>query len=52
MGLENKNWDSLSDSTILVETQNWFVNICLLPYKTPFTLLSFIGNGMRFENVL
>lgn len=28
MGLENKNWDSLSDSTILVETHNWFVNIC------------------------
>lgn len=41
MGLENKNWDSLSDSTILVETQNWFVNMSLLPYKTPFTLLFF-----------
>lgn len=40
MGLENKNWDSLSDSTILVETHNWFVNMMsLLPYKTSFPLL-------------
>lgn len=27
MSLANKNWDSLSDSTILVETHNWFVNL-------------------------
>lgn len=29
VAVENKNWDSLSDSTILDETHNWFVNICL-----------------------